>query len=192
MKINNRFLTLFSTLTLVLICFIWFFDHSIRLKFSFRNEEKHKVFLYPQDMKKKVIVMFFLTVHCPEGKKSIYKIKSLAEQFERDVEFYFVFSDKNANPEDIRKFTKEYGVEFNWIFDLELRLAKKLKARVSSQVVALDKSNIIYTGRIDDQIQIGFELPAPRHENLKVALSQFLLNQNILNPSTEPSGCTLY
>lgn len=157
-----------------------------------RLGDKQTIYSYPKDLNKQALVLYFISVQCPEGRKNIPKIKKFFLKYSQVLDVIFVIADPNYQMSDVEQMIRDFQINLPWVHDKDLRLAKQLGAQVSSQVMLFDKKALIYNGRIDDQYQIGIDLPAPREENLKIAFEQFL-NKKTINPKeTLPFGCALY
>lgn len=162
------------------------------LSFNARLGSQNTLYTFPDSLKKDGLMLYFLTAHCPEGRKYIPKVKDYFTQQQNKLDVFFVLSDTTLSISDAKKFIEEYGITFDWIYDGELRLAKQLAARTSSQMILMNQTKILYSGRIDDQFQIGVDLPEPRSEDLKQALQLFFNQQLNEKIETPVSGCAIY
>lgn len=167
-------------------------QRSSQARFSLRLGEEQKFFFYPKDLQKSALLLYFISVQCPEGRKNIPKIKNFFEQHSQILDVIFVVADPHHNIEDVKQMIQDFQIDLPWTHDKDLRLSKQLGAQVSSQVILFDQKKWIYSGRIDDQYQIGVDLTEPREENLNIALKQFLDKKNIDPKQTTPFGCALY
>lgn len=165
---------------------------SSKSSFTMRLGDKQTLYSYPKDLNKQALLLYFISVRCPEGRKNIPKIKEFFLKYSQVLDVIFVIADPNYQTSDVEQMIRDFQIDLSWTHDKDLRLSKQLGAQVSSQVMLFDKNKLIYSGRIDDQYQIGIDLPAPREENLKLAFEQFL-NKKVVDPKeTLPFGCALY
>ena len=98
----------------------------------------------------KHVVIMFLGSDCPITQKYIARVKDIVKDFEPTTDFYGVFPTQFSLKE-IKTFKKEYDIDFTFLSDDKMELAKHLGATVTPEVFLINKNNHLqYQGAIDN------------------------------------------
>jgi peroxiredoxin len=140
---------------------------------------------------KKAIVLAFIGCDCPVAKQYGHRLAALAKEFEgKGVAFVAIDSNQQDSPTDIARYSKESGIEFPVLKDVNNVLADQLGVQRLSEVFVLDPERVIrYRGRIDDQYNPGINRPKPQRNDLAEALNEYLAGKVISQPTTTAVGC---
>ncbi len=138
----------------------------------------------------KITVILFLGTDCPITQKYIARIRDIADEFNTTAVFYGVFPVQFSLKE-IRTFKKEYGVEFAFLSDDEMQLAKHLGASVTPGVFLLDKElQLQYQGAIDNWFyELGKSRLNTTEHYLMDALGAVEKGESPAIKKTEAIGC---
>ena len=121
-------------------------------------------------------------------------MRELEDEFaSNSIKFYGVFSKEWYSKEEVNEFRLKYDLDFEMLFDTELKLAKTLKAKVTPQVFVLDaESNILYSGKIDNWVnELGKKKLEVSDRYLRNALVSCADGQPVRPKETEPIGCLI-
>ncbi|HVJ85496.1 MAG TPA: redoxin domain-containing protein [Caulifigura sp.] len=143
--------------------------------------------------KQPVIVVAFLGVECPLAKQYSIRLQELAKEFaDKGVTFLGVDANSQDAPTEIAAFVRRQGLEFPMLIDAGCKLAEKLGATRTPEVVVLDQNRAVrYRGRIDDQFQIGVVRDKAERQELRDAVDALLAGKPILVAETQPIGCLI-
>ncbi len=140
---------------------------------------------------KKAIVLAFVGCDCPVAKQYGPRLASLAKDFEaKGIAFVAIDSNQQDSPTDLARYSKDSGIEFPILKDVNNVLADQLGVQRVSEVFVLDPERVIrYRGRIDDQYNVGISRPKPKRNDLAEALTELLAGKAISQPTTPAVGC---
>ena len=139
-------------------------------------------------------VIYFLSPECPLCINYTLAMRELEDEFaSNSIKFYGVFSKEWYSKEEVNEFRLKYDLDFEMLFDTELKLAKTLKAKVTPQVFVLDaESNILYSGKIDNWVnELGKKKLEVSDRYLRNALVSCADGQPVRPKETEPIGCLI-
>lgn len=143
--------------------------------------------------KKKTIVVVFLGTQCPINNAYIPRLIELHKTYgPRDVQVVGINANSHDTPLRVAAHVKEYGIPFPVLKDTANVVADAFGARRTPEAFVLDgKGTILYQGRIDDQIGIGFKRSAPTRNDLVEAIEEVLAGKPVSQPTTPAPGCRI-
>ena len=127
---------------------------------------------------------------CPLSKKYSPRLAELSRGLPgRGIEVLFVnHDDVESGKADV----EDYALRGNYAVDPEMRIARELRARTSTEVFLLDsRRTLVYRGMVDDQYGLGFSKPEPANAYLARAVDALVAGRSIAMPATEAQGCLL-
>ena len=142
-------------------------------------------------------VLFFLGTECPLVKLYASRMEELAQEFSpQGVSLVGVASNIQDDSDELRAFAAEFKLSFPIVKDEACRLADRVGATRTPQVVVLDrKGRIRYRGRIDGQFTfgsgVGLAQPVAKRKDLELALQQLLSGGEVEVAETEARGCLI-
>lgn len=142
---------------------------------------------------KKAAVLFFVSPYCPSSNNFGPEMVSIAEDFEGDFTFRYVHSDPSVTAEDRLRHASLMGFEGPVLDDSKQRLAKRLGAKITPEVVVVDPAGkTLYQGRINDL----YLAPTRRQRevtkhDLREVLDAVRNGREIATPRTEAMGCKI-
>ncbi|GAA4210310.1 hypothetical protein GCM10022289_37480 [Pedobacter jeongneungensis] len=138
----------------------------------------------------KSCAFIFLSPECPLSRNYIPELKQIQEKY-KNCEIIGVFAGKSYTVQEIRTFLKDYKITFPAIYDGQKKLAKLLNAKVTPEVILLDKNGKrIYSGLIDDKIiELGQQKQVASKHFLTDAIEAIETERKVLIGSTMPIGC---
>ena len=138
-------------------------------------------------------VYVFLADTCPISQAVTLPLRELHGQYAaRGVAFVGVFPAAATSPAALAAFAKTYQLPFALRADPGHRLTRRLRARVTPEVVVLgpDRRTVLYRGRLNDAYAgLGQHRPVTRRHELADALADVLAGRPVAVPQTEPVGC---
>ena len=103
---------------------------------------------------KSLSLFIFLSPECPLCQNYTKTIHQLQEKFKKQVNIYGIIPGKAYSITEITAFENKYHTTFKILIDANQKFTHYLKATTTPQAILLDnKSNLVYTGAIDDWIQ---------------------------------------
>jgi peroxiredoxin len=141
---------------------------------------------------KKAIVVVFLGTECPINNQYLPRLAELHKTYSDRVAFVAVNSNAHDTPARIAGHAKANGIAFPVLKDSANVVADDFGARRTPEAFVLTPGGkILYQGRIDDQIGIGFKRKAPSRRDLAVALDEVLAGKAVSQPLTDAAGCLI-
>jgi hypothetical protein len=141
----------------------------------------------------RAVCFAFLHPACPLAQEYAPVLATLADDFAgRGVRIVGVVCECD-DPADIAAYRKEFAVTFPIHLDARFQLAEALDARITPEVVLVDRDRRIrYAGRIDDRYKIrGVMTPGDAEPELRNAIEDLLAGRAIRAPRTKAAGCPL-
>ena len=137
-------------------------------------------------------VLVFTTTDCPISNRYAPEIQRLAEKFECDVEFVFVYPVASDSEEKIREHRRRFGGG-QWRRDPAQEMVKLTGATVTPEVAVITKDRkILYRGRIDDRyVAFGKDRPQPTVRDLERSLDAILAGKPVPVAQTQAIGCII-
>ena len=132
--------------------------------------------------------------HCPYVLAALDRLKRLAREYEKGVQFVMVNSNDAAQyPADdfaaMQRFREAHALPFPYLFDETQEVAKAYRTfRTPELLVFGEARTLAYHGRIDDNLKEPEN--ATTHE-LKDALNALLSGRVVAEPETYAVGCTV-
>lgn len=142
----------------------------------------------------KATVLFFVSTDCPIANRMAPELGRIVKGYQpKGISFFFVYIEPSQTPKQIQNHIQEYKLVAPGILDAKHQLVKLSGASVTPQAVVFAKSGkMLYRGRINDLfLEHGRSRKAPKTEDLKVALNQFLAGKPISVPQTPALGCSI-
>ena len=141
----------------------------------------------------RAMVYIFLADTCPISQHATLAIRELYFRYsDQGIGFGGVFPSASTTDADIAAFSKAYRVPFVLSHDADHRLTRRLKVRVTPEVVLLaaDEHTVLYQGRLDDTFaRLGQRRAVVQHHELADALAAVVAGRPVAVPHTEPVGC---
>ena len=138
-------------------------------------------------------VYIFLADTCPISQHATLAMRDLYFRYSsQGIGFGGVFPSASTTDADIAAFAKAYRVPFVLTHDADHRLTRRLKVRVTPEVVVLaaDEHTVLYQGRLDDTFaRLGQRRAVVQHHELADALAAVAAGRAVAVPRTEPVGC---
>ena len=138
-------------------------------------------------------VYVFLADTCPISQHATLAMRDLYFRYSsQGICFGGVFPSASTTDADIAAFAKAYRMPFVLSHDADHRLTRRLKVRVTPEVVVLaaDGHNVLYQGRLDDTFaRLGQRRAVVQHHELADALAAVVAGRPVAVPRTEPVGC---
>lgn len=145
------------------------------------------------DFNNDVIVLALTDTSCPLCLKFSPSLARLEDQY-RNQNVAFLFVNPNAAEETnaLQKAIRTHGFDGPYIHDKDDRIAKLLKAKVTTEVFVLDrKRTLVYRGALDDQYGLDHSWDAPRNRFAALAIEATLRGKSPDIEATDAPGCAL-
>jgi thiol-disulfide isomerase/thioredoxin len=142
----------------------------------------------------KATVLFFVATDCPIANRMAPELGRIVRAYQKkSVSFEYVYVDPTQTEAQIRRHLAEYKLGAPGILDKSHKIVEAVGATVTPQAVVLAKNGrMLYRGRINDLfLEHGRSRNAPKTEDLKIALNQFLANKPIKVTQTPALGCNI-
>ena len=137
--------------------------------------------------------LVFVTHDCPIANYYSVEIRRIAATYEpKGIRFALVYPDPDSTVETIRQHLDEYGHdELTAYADPQQHIVRAVGATVTPEAaVVLKDGNLVYRGRIDDlYADFGKRRRAPRHTELRDALSAISQSRDVPTRQTKAVGC---
>nr|MCU0712503.1 redoxin domain-containing protein [Pirellula sp.] len=141
----------------------------------------------------KAHVICVLGCECPVARFYANKLQSMAKEFDgKGVLFLAVMGLIQDDIPKIEGFLKETEISFPVIRDEEQIHLTNLRATRTPEVFVLDQNgDIVYRGRIDDQMAPGVKKNQASTKELIDALDAVIANRPVSSPTTAAAGCLI-
>ncbi|MDF1751267.1 MAG: redoxin domain-containing protein [Verrucomicrobiales bacterium] len=138
-------------------------------------------------------VVCFLGTECPLVLLYGPRLETLQTGPLKDqIQVLGVMSNSQDTQSLIQQYRDETGITFPIILDSEQLIADQFGATRTPEVFVLDRElKIRYQGRIDDQYEPGISRSEVKREDLKIAVTELLNNNDISKPTTPAVGCII-
>jgi peroxiredoxin len=152
--------------------------------------KSHTISEYAGD---KGCIVVFLGTECPLVKAYTPKLNEIAKTYaDRGMRLLGVVSNHQDTLTEITAFVRTQEIAFPVLKDIDHRLADAVGAVRTPEAVLLDSQRVVlYHGRIDDQIGVGYRKGAVENDDLVLALDHFLKGESIAVASTPAPGCLI-
>lgn len=142
---------------------------------------------------KKAVVVLFLGTECPINNQYLPLLSELSKSCgEKNVAFVAINSNVHDTPTRILAHVKTHNLPFPVLKDSGNVVADDFGARRTPEAFVLSPAGqILYQGRIDDQIGIGFKRKAPSRKDLLEAVEEVVAGKPVSQPKTEVAGCLI-
>ena len=138
------------------------------------------------------VVIFSYGIDCPIARKSIETIKQLHERFAaRGVVFWLFDGRLGDDRAALAKEAQAFGIDLPILTDPSQAVSRALGFTRTAEALVVSPGDraVLYRGALDDRLDYGAELDAPRHRFLADALDDVLLGREVRTPHTEAKGC---
>lgn len=165
-------------------------------EFQLQDSVTDQIVRFPQDLKGKVCVLFFICNHCPYVIHVNDQLISIANDYKpKGIEFIAISSnDAVAYPDDAPEKMKEnairLGYPFPYLIDETQEVAIAYQAACTPDIYVFDQEHLlVYRGRLDGS-RPGNQIPSTGHD-LRTALDALLMNQPISELQIPSAGCNI-
>jgi peroxiredoxin len=143
--------------------------------------------------KSKLLVVAFMDVGCPVGKKYGPTLAKLEQELgAKNIAFLFIDPMASDEPADIKKAAADRGFTGRVVHDKDGKLAAAFGATTTTEVFVLDAARTVrYRGAIDDQYGVGYSRETPDKTYLATAIGELLAGRNPIVAATTAPGCEL-
>ena len=143
--------------------------------------------------KQRAYVLVFTTTHCPLVRKSLPKLIDLDQRFgPQAVQVVAVNVGADDSIRDMAAQAIDFEAAFPFVKDTDLSVVKALGVERTPEVVVLNADKqLVYRGRIDDQLRLGGTKPEATRLDLELALRDVLENRPVAVPQTPVDGCLI-
>jgi peroxiredoxin/mono/diheme cytochrome c family protein len=141
----------------------------------------------------KALVVVFIGIECPINNGYMPRLTELRAKYgSKGVGFVAINSNQQDSPKAVAEHAKKFELPFPVLKDANNVVADQFGAKRVPEAFLLDShGKILYHGRIDDQIGIGFKRPAPTRKDLVEAIDEFLAGKPVSVPATDVAGCLI-
>ncbi|MFM7149277.1 MAG: redoxin domain-containing protein, partial [Gemmataceae bacterium] len=142
---------------------------------------------------KKAIVVLFLGTECPINNQYLPRLAELHKEFaSRGVAFVGINSNVHDTPARILAHVRANAIPFPVLRDSGNVVADDFYARRTPEAFVLGPAGeVLYQGRIDDQIGIGYRRKEAKERFLVDALEAVLAGKPVPTPQTDAPGCII-
>ena len=142
---------------------------------------------------KQGLLVVFMCNHCPYVQAKLPAIIDLHEKFGARVSFVGMNSNDPEYPgegmENMKRFAKERGIAFPYVFDETQEVAKAYGATCTPDPFLFDKEQkLVFHGRIDDALEPGDE---PTEHTMEIKMQQLLNGEEIPDEFKPSMGCSI-
>jgi len=104
----------------------------------------------------KAVVLMFIATRCPVSNAYNGRMASLYSDYkDKNIAFLAINSNNNEDLDEIKKHARDNSLMFPILKDENNKIADNFDAQVTPEIFVIDqKSNILYHGRIDDEIAV--------------------------------------
>jgi thiol-disulfide isomerase/thioredoxin len=142
---------------------------------------------------KKGIVLFFVSPYCPTANTFMPEINRIAEEYAGQFASYIVHADPGIKVTDAYQHAVMFKVKATVLLDKEQRLAKRVQAKITPEVVVLAADGkALYQGRIND-LYLGATKRQKKAttKDLRDALDAIQAGKPVTTARTEAVGCKI-
>jgi peroxiredoxin len=142
---------------------------------------------------KKAVVVIFMGTACPVNNAYMAVLASLSKKYETaGVQFVGINSNPGDGPAEVAAHAQRYELPFPVLKDSTGKVAEQFGARRVPEVFVLNEERqVVYRGRIDDQVGIDYRRPKPTKQELVDTLEALIQNRPVQVKETEAVGCLI-
>ncbi|MFO0927799.1 MAG: redoxin domain-containing protein [Gemmataceae bacterium] len=141
----------------------------------------------------KAVVVLFLGTECPVNNQYLPTLAQLHKEYApKGVTFVGVNSNVQDGATRVLAHARANGLPFPVLKDSANVVADDFKARRTPEAfVVTPDGRIVYQGRIDDQIGVGFRRKAATRRDVAMALDELLAGKPVSQTLTDAPGCLI-
>lgn len=141
----------------------------------------------------RAVVVLFLGTECPINNQYLPILAGLHREYAaKGVAFVALNSNVHDTPTRVAAHARANRLPFPVLKDSGNVVADDFRVRRTPEAFVLSPAGqVLYQGRIDDQIGIGFRRKEPTRRDLAVALDETLAGKAVSQPLTDAPGCLL-
>src|SRR5262249_22711277 len=141
----------------------------------------------------KAVVVLFMGTECPVNIQYLPALAGLHKDYSgKGVSFVAVNSNVHDTPARITAWATANKLPLPVLKDTGNVVADDFAARRTPEAFVLSpKGQVLYQGRIDDQVGIGYRRKEPTRRDLAAALDEVLAGKAVSTPVTEAPGCLI-
>ncbi|MDZ4688703.1 MAG: redoxin family protein [Planctomycetaceae bacterium] len=143
--------------------------------------------------KKPAYVFVMTTTHCPLVGRTLPKLNELHAKYEsRGVQFVAVNVGVDDTIRDMAAQAIDYDCSFPFVKDADQSCVAALGVTRTPEVAVLNADRqLVYRGRVDDQLRLGGSRPEPTRRDLETALEEILTGRPVSVAETPVDGCLI-
>ncbi|MGL4552970.1 MAG: thioredoxin family protein, partial [Gemmataceae bacterium] len=141
----------------------------------------------------KAVAVVFLGTECPVNNQYLPELARLSKAYaDKGVAFVGVNSNVHDTPTRVRAHAEANGLPFPVLKDAGNVVADDFGAKRTPEAFLLSpEGQVLYRGRIDDQIGIGFRRTVAGRRDLAAAIDETLAGKPVSVASTDAPGCLI-
>jgi len=141
----------------------------------------------------RIHVLVVTNHECPIANSYAPTLRALAEAWRPlPVDLFLVHVDPDITVAAARAHAAAYELPGHVLLDPRQQIAAAVGATRTPEAVVLNRSGVLYRGRIDDQWRaLGERLPAPTVDDLRAAVAAALKGEPVARPFMPATGCLL-
>ncbi len=142
---------------------------------------------------KKAVVVLFLGTECPINNQYLPRLAELYNEYrDKGVAFVGINSNVQDTATRVAAHVKANDIPFPVLKDVGNVVADDFGARRTPEAFLLSPTGrVLYQGRIDDQIGIGYKRKEPTERYLARAIDETLAGKSVTTPLTDAPGCII-
>ena len=142
---------------------------------------------------KKFLVVIAHGIECPVMRKNLQTFNDLYSKFSDRVSFVMVNGVKNEGIDTIKQESLDYKIQIPLVKDVDQKILKALDIGIlsSTALIDLETNKILYTGAVDDRVNLDVAKPEAKKRYLEEALESALAGKKIKTQKTKAYGCKI-
>ncbi len=141
----------------------------------------------------RVRVVVFIGTECPVGNAYVPDIIEFQKRYrDQSVQVIGINSMLSDTSESILRHVKEYKIDFPVLIDNQQAVADLFGViRIPTAFVFDRRGRILYVGRFDDRVGIGFQRDTATRSDLENAVKEILAGKEVSVTQTKVEGCKI-
>lgn len=179
-----------SFLFLFFACSVHAASLSENIVITMNNE---KLSLQQLSNSKKFLVVIAHGIECPVMRKNLQTFNDLYSKFSDRVSFVMVNGVKNEGQDIIKQESQDYKIQIPIVKDVDQKILKALDIGIlsSTALIDLETNKVLYTGAVDDRVNLDVAKPEAKNRYLEEALTSALAGKKIKTQKTQAYGCKI-